>query len=169
MGALSTLTYAVLQRAPHKLLKYVQCNTMLEKTTYSRWEDFKLYLDGKTVGKRRIYSLLLMAEIFLCCKKKKKKTCWYENAAVRQNNHSLSYLRHARVHLCTKARSRLETPAFEAINLCKSDSSNISLFRWTEGAPQQTCMHTISLSLSMTLITWSFGKQGMQVNKRGIE
>lgn len=45
-----------------------------------------------------------------------------------QEDCSLSYQKHARAYLCTKARSRMETPAFLAINLCKSDSSNISLF-----------------------------------------
>lgn len=33
------------------------------------------------------------------------------------------------VGLCTKARSKLETPALLVINLRKSDSSNIILFR----------------------------------------
>lgn len=44
MGALSTLTYAVLRRALHKVLKYVQCNTILDESTESSQQV--LYLEG---------------------------------------------------------------------------------------------------------------------------
>lgn len=44
MGALSTPTYAVLQRALHKLLKYVQRNAMLEKTVKSRYKFIPSYI-----------------------------------------------------------------------------------------------------------------------------
>lgn len=102
------------------------------------------------VVQRLLYSLLLQC-----------------NMPLIQNYCSISYLRSAHVSLCTKARSRVGTPAFLAINLCKSDSSNISPFL-AEQRGTLANVHVISrsLSLSMTLVPWSFDKQRMPTTKK---
>lgn len=84
MGALSTLTYAILQRALHKLLKYVQCNTMLDKTRKAADRFSMLYLDSKAAARRLIYSFFTDRRHIRILENKKTnrtKTYWYENAA----------------------------------------------------------------------------------------
>lgn len=110
----------------------------------------KLYLEGQCKDVD-LFILHLRKDYSYFEKKRGKNILVKEcSTSVSQNDCSPSYLRHARVCLCTKARSSLETPAFLAINLCKSDSSNISLFL---AEPRGTLanMHAHNFSLTLFL------------------